>query len=84
MAEIPRELTMLQGAVSSLHGVANDVLGKMAPTIRNVPEDEMAEVHEIPTRFPVTTELSKAIREIYEEVSMIEDKLARAHHRSEL
>jgi hypothetical protein len=44
----------------------------------------MAEVHEIPTRFPVTTELSKAIREIYEEVSMIEDKLARAHHRSEL
>jgi uncharacterized protein YoxC len=85
MNEIPRELTILRGAVSSLHGAANNLLGKVSTTVRDVPEDESQVLAEtIPTRFPVTTELSRAIREIYEEVNTIEGKIARAYHRSEL
>jgi uncharacterized protein YoxC len=83
MSEIPRELTMLKGAVTSLHSAANDLLGKVSTTVRDVPEDS-AKISEIPTKFPVTTELSRALREIYDEVSTIENKLARAYHRSEL
>lgn len=84
MSEIPRELTMIRGAVASLHEVTNDLLGKIAPTIRDVPEDEAANISEIPTPLPVTTELSKALREIHDEVSTIENKVARAVHKSEL
>lgn len=82
MAEIPRELTMLKGAVSSLHSSANDLLGKISPTIREEPENDG--LSEIPTKFPVHSEVGKAVREIYDEVSTIENKLARAYHRSGL
>lgn len=83
MSEIPRELMTLRGAISSLHGVTNDLLGKISPIQRDVPEDS-PELKEVTGHSPVTTEISRALRELYEEVSTIENKIARAYHRSEL
>lgn len=83
MNEVPRELTMLRGAVSSLHGVAGDLLGQIAPVVRDEPENDTA-LREIPTKFPVTTEVSRLLRDIYDEVSTIESKLARARNRIQL
>jgi hypothetical protein len=84
MAQIPRELTMLRGAVSSLHGAANDLLGRLTPAVRDVPEEEASELRKVPTNFPVSTEMSRTLRDISDEVSAIENKLARAAYRIEL
>jgi hypothetical protein len=84
MAQIPRELTMLRGAITSLHGRANDLLGRLAPAMRDVPEDEGSKISEITTKFPVSTEFSRAIHDAWEECSSIERKLERAYNRLEL
>jgi hypothetical protein len=85
MAQIPREVTMLIGAITSLHGRANDLIGRLAPAMRDVPEDEpLGKISEIPTKFPVSTELSRAIHDAWEECGSIERKLERAYNRLEL
>lgn len=81
MPEIVRELTMLKGAVASLHSSAKHLIDKVVDITR---PDEVPQEKRLAEVLPTSTALAIALREITNEVSMIEDKIASATYRIEL
>jgi hypothetical protein len=84
MPQVRRELMMLRGAISSVHTKANELIERLSDFQRQEPENDSAKLMEIPTEMPVTSPFAQELRELSNECSNIEQKLARASYRLEL
>lgn len=84
MPQVRRELVMLRGALSSVHTKANELIEQLPDFMRQEPENDTAKLMEIPTEMPVTSPFAQELRELTNECSTIEQKLARASYRLEL